>query len=81
MIDLKKIAALTHKGIKVCYISSNQDSEAIKGGVTNGEYEIVFFTPEMLLLSKRWRELPLGEVYLHRLQAFIIDETRTLIKW
>ena len=38
MIDLKKYCEqVVALGIKVCYISSNQGSQAIKEGVTNGD--------------------------------------------
>ena len=53
----------------------------MKEGVVKGDYRLVYFTPEMLLVSKRWREMLLEEVYVHRLQTFVIDEAHTVIKW
>ena len=33
---------------------------------------IVYFTPEMLLVSKRWREMLLEEVYMHSLRTLLL---------
>ena len=42
--------------------------------VSQGNFQLVFFTPEMLIGSKRWRNMLTGNVYSERLKAFVIDE-------
>ena len=39
-------------------------------GVCNGEYQFVYFTPEILISSKKWSGLLLGDLYSSRLQFF-----------
>ena len=34
----------------------------MKEGVCNGEYQLVYFTPEILLGGKKWRKLLIGDV-------------------
>ncbi len=63
-------------GIKACYVSGELKHQLIKGA-----YQIVYFTPEMILASRRWREMLIGEVYSHQLRAFIVDEAHTVKKW
>ena len=46
-----------------------------------GEYQLVLFTPEMLIEQKRWRRMLLAEVYTSRLRAFVVDEAHTVKKW
>ena len=46
-----------------------------------GDYQLVFFTPEMLLNKKKWRKMLLGDVYASRLRAFAVDEAHTVKKW
>ena len=75
------VASLHRRGLKACYISSDQEDRDVKEGVVKGDYRLVYFTPEMLLVSKRWREKLLEEVYVHRLRTFVIDEAHTVIKW
>ena len=52
----------------------------MKEGVVKVDYRLVYFTPEMLLVSKRWREMLLERVYMHLLRTFVI-EAHTVIKW
>ena len=51
----------------------------MKEGVCNGEYQLVYFTPEILLGGKKWRTLLVGVVYSSRLHVVVIDEVHT--KW
>ncbi len=67
-------------GIKACYISGEKDNESVKKDVVKGRYQIVYFTPEMILTNRRWREMLIGDVYTHQLKAFIVDEAHTVKK-
>ena len=50
-------------------------------GVKKGDYRLVFFTPEMLLERRRWRNMLKGEVYTTRLRTIAVDEAHTVKKW
>jgi len=54
---------------------------SIMEGVANGEFQLIFFTPEAMLNHKRWRHLLRSDVYKERLQVAVIDESHTVIKW
>ena len=75
------MSSLSGRGVKCCYISGEQDDEKVKEGVTNGSNPLVYFTLEMILNSKRWRQMLLSEVYCSRLRVFVIDEADTVKKW
>ena len=49
--------------------------------VSQGKYQLVFFTPEMIISNKRWRRVIEGDVYAERLKAFVIDEAHCVKKW
>ncbi len=68
-----QVASLSQRGLSVAAINSNT-SEDVKQGVYNGKYSLVFFTPELLLQERRWRELITSSVYMQRIKAFIVDE-------
>ena len=53
----------------------------MKERVRNGAYQLVLFTPEMLLDKKRWRRMLLDDVYSTRLRAVVVDEAHTVKKW
>ncbi len=76
-----KVSSLSLMGVRACYISGEQDDEEVKEGAAKGAYQIIYFTPEMILGKKKWRQMLLSEVYSSRLRAFIVDETHTIIKW
>ncbi len=44
-------------------ISGEQDNESVRKDVVKGRYQIVHFTPEMILSNRRWREMLIGDVY------------------
>ena len=83
MVFLNKlqVAFLSQRGVKACFITPDQQDDGIKDGVVQGLYQLVYFTPEMLLGSKRWRKVLLNNVYSSRLRAFIVDEAHTVAKW
>ena len=46
-----------------------------------GAYQLIFFTPESLLLNRRWQRLLSSSVYQERVKALVIDEAHTVQKW
>ena len=53
----------------------------MKEGVVNGLYQLVYFTPELLLAKKTLREILTNNVYAKQHHAFRIYEAHTVIKW
>ena len=49
---------------------------ATMDAIFHGKYQLVFFTPEMIISKKHWRRLLGGDVYANRLKALIIDEKK-----
>lgn len=62
-------------------VSSETKDDIITRGVRNGEYQLVYFTPEMLINNKRWRRVMESDVYAERLKAFVVDESHCVKKW
>lgn len=46
-----------------------------------GEYQLVYITPELLITGGVWGKMLVGEVYSERLRAFNVDEAHTVKKW
>ena len=63
-----------------CVSGSVQNSEEVKQKILDGAYQLVLFTPEMLLQSKQWRGMLNNEVYTENLKALIVDEAHTVKK-
>ena len=75
----KGVSALLAKKIKSCCISQ-KESQSLKN-MENGEYQIVFLTPEMLLINKRCRSMLISEIYYKRFRLFVVDEAHTIKTW
>ena len=69
------------KGLNAAYVSGELTDDLMKERVRRGEYQLVFFSPEMIINSKRWRKVIESDVYTERLQAFVIDEAHCVKKW
>jgi len=67
--------------VRAAQITGDQDNVDVKRSVLEGKCQIVFFTPEMLILNQQWRNLLSTEVYYHRLRALVVDEAHTIKKW
>ena len=66
---LSQVASFNVKGISSAYVNRDQHDKNILSGVINGNFKIVFFTPEMLLLNRNWRELLTINIYAENLRA------------
>ena len=58
-------------------IGSTSDEVLVKKGL----YQLVFFTPEVLITNKQWRQLLKTDTYSQRVSAFVVDEAHVVKKW
>ena len=78
---MMQVTTLSEKGLPSAYVTAEQKNEEVLKGIRDGIYKLVFFTPEMLLLNKCWRQLLMTQVYSENLRAVIVDEAHTIKKW
>lgn len=64
-----------------CICGDDDDDDEMKQCVTAGKFQLLFFTPEALLLGKRWRRLIASDSYQKRIKGLVIDEAHTIKKW
>ncbi|KAL5460118.1 hypothetical protein EMCRGX_G033544 [Ephydatia muelleri] len=76
-----QVATYCSKGLTSICVSGDTSGSAILNDVSLGKYQLVFFTPEIVLASKKWRKVIQGDVYNERLRAFVIDEAHCVKKW
>ena len=75
-----QVAVYSAKGISAAYIM-RESTEEMKEGVRNGDYQLVYITPELLICNAGWRKMLMGDCYSERLMAFVVDEAHTVKKW
>ena len=66
-------------GITATYISDKEDVGR-KQVIKNGEFQIIFISPEALILLK-WRNILSTRVYRDNLVVFVVDEAHCIQKW
>lgn len=70
-----QVPSLTLKRVSAISICSGEDIEHNrKEEVLKGSYEIVYFTPEALMLSSQWTRMLSSPIYEEKLRALVIDE-------
>ena len=62
---------------------SDKDSNppTMKREIKNGNFQVVFTSPECLFLSMEWKKKLLSNVYQHNLIGFVLDEAHCIKKW
>ena len=53
----------------------------MRSGIVSCKYQLIYFTPESLLLDKKWRNMLKGLVYEERLKALVFDEAHCIKNW
>ena len=65
----------------MAYVTGQSEDDEMKQDVRRGKYNLVFFNPELLNTSRRWRNVLTSDIYSARLKGFIIDEAHSVKKW
>ena len=53
----------------------------MQDGVIKGEYQLVYISPELLMVNLKWREMLRSTIYQTKLKAFIVNEAHCVTKW
>ena len=73
-----QVSSLRKLGIKSIYVSKDiREKEALH----EGEYQILFFSPEELLQNELWHDMILSKTYSEALVGFVVDEAHCVKKW
>ena len=56
----------------MAYDTGEDGNEEMKKGVHAGQFQLVFFTPELLIDSKRWRKMLSSAIYSRRLRGLLL---------
>ena len=77
-----QVARFSSRGVKSTYICKDKCKQSVLGqDVENGQYQIVFFSPECMLTELKWREMFRSEVYQKNVIGLVIDEAHCIEKW
>ena len=49
--------------------------------ICDGRYQLVFLSPEALLMNETWRDMLMSPIYQENLMALVIDKAHCVKKW
>ena len=75
-----QVSSLRKLGIKSIHVSKDI-GEKEKEALHEGEYQIIFFSPEELLQNELWHDMILSKTYNKALVGFVVDEAHCVKKW
>lgn len=74
-----QVASLEKKGLSAVYCGDAMSNNDKMAQVAEGKYQVIFISPELLLLEDTWREMLLSPV--EHLVGLIVDEAHCVKKW
>ena len=75
-----QVASLTQKGITAMHIVEEMKEETVEA-VHEGRFQVLFFSPEILLTDEVWRDMLLTPTYTQNVVGFVVDEAHCVKKW
>lgn len=69
------------RGLQAAFIGIAQKDEVVREGVASGKYQLVYMSPEAMLLNLRWREMFRSDIYQRNLVCLAVDEAHCVEKW
>ena len=75
-----QVSRLQSLGINVAYITSDQTGSVLKK-IENGEYNLVFMSPESTLDNERWRSMIMSPLFSKSLMGIAVDEVHCVTQW
>ena len=79
MIDQKD--KFSRKGISTDFVGEAQEDETTVAAVIKGDIQLVYISPESLLLNSHFRNMLLSESYKTKLRALVVDEAHCVKLW
>jgi len=74
-----QVKSMAQKGIRGIHVGSGTAGSAEE--ILSGEHEILFFSPEKLLVDVEWRDVLQSSVFQQRLVGYIVDEAHCIKEW
>jgi hypothetical protein len=63
----------------LCIWLSGDDAD--ENAIINGEFSIVFASPESIVKNQKWREMLCCKIYQNNLFGIVRDEVHVIPKW
>lgn len=78
---LDQVTKFEKRGLLTAHVGRNQKDLKVKDDVAEGKYQLVYMSPESLLMNLTWREMFRSRVYRDNLAGLVVDEAHLVEKW
>ena len=68
-------------GLRTEFVGEGQTDRSVEKRVINGDYQLVFITPECIINSPKFRKMLLTPAYKDNLEALVVDEAHCVKLW
>ena len=75
-----QVQSLERKGVTAVVLTAETLEDASEK-ICDGQYQLLYLSPETLLRDKEWREILQSPTYQENLVALIVDEAHCVKKW
>jgi superfamily II DNA helicase RecQ len=75
----EQVSKLKGLGVSAVNMSSHEEEE--RSSIENGEYSVVYGSPEAWLKNERWRSMLSNTVYSRKLCAIAVNEAHVVRQW
>ena len=77
---LDQVEQLKKTGVSAAAVYEGQSEEILKG-IENGEFSVVYSSPESMLSAEKWRHILTSPDFRKRCQLVAIDEAHVVVHW
>ena len=74
-------ARYASRGLSTEYVGEEQTDLATKHKVLRGEIQLVFITPESIILNSMYRKMLRSAIYMENLAVVLVDEAHCVKTW
>ena len=75
-----QVRDFSRRGLPSTYITSAISLEE-ELAILQGEFSLVYISPEQLLARGKWREMLRSDIYREKMVGFVVDEAHCVKKW
>ena len=75
-----QVRDFSRRGLPSTYITSAISLEE-ELAILQGEFSLVYISPERLLARGKWREMLRSDIYREKMVGFVVDEAHCVKKW
>ena len=79
--NISQVSTFSKRGLSTTFVCGETLTDSLLSDVSDGVHQLVFFSPEIILQGRKWREVLGNEVYSTRLKGLVIDEAHCVKKW